>query len=238
MRNYLFIRENSEWGFSYVFESLAQNPRDVIALLPFEKEEAANVYRTTWKALEPDWRAKSSLLGRRFFMHKPASCHRPTSTAAKLDWTAGFSSNYEKKGEERGEYRNYPRSDPGILVVDVKSQREGTLKSIDIQSAFMEEPFPVSGTLFNPYQSIFNQSHHCSNIKSMKEIASMLSSYAISLTCLLLKALLAYSLVLPSNLSCVQRTYVGLWRPNEHCDYWVLLAIIPRERELRRRQRY
>ena len=30
--------------------------------------------------------------------------------------------------------------------------------------------------------------------------------------------LLAYSLVLLSNLSHIQRTYAGLWRPNKHCD--------------------
>ena len=101
----------------------------------------------------------------------------------------------------------------------IKSEREGTLNSIDIPTVLTEELVPISGTRFSPNQSICNQSHHCHNTKSMKENVDMFRSCVIALICTLLKAVLAYSLVLRSNLSCVQRTYIGLWRPNEHCDY-------------------
>ena len=184
--------------------------------LPFAQETAA-CDRSVRTATGPEWTSAVS----------SAVCDQTRSTATNPDGTAGFSSSLEKKGGgERGEFLYY-RADPSMSInrkrpveSDIKkSEIEGTLNSVDIQSAFTEELVPITGTRFNPYQSLFNQSQHYPNIKSMKEIVNVVRSYVIALICTLLKAVLAYNLVLRSNLSCVQRTYVGLWRPNEHCDY-------------------
>ena len=79
-------------------------------------------------------------------------------------------------------------------------------------------------------QEICNKNHEKSKIrgsvtgeKSRGNVTGNLLRFSegskVNASCRLVSMLLAYSLVLLSNLSCVQRTYVGLWRPNEHCDY-------------------
>ena len=157
----------------------------------------------------PDWSSTTEVERTPFSGWK---FYRTRSTVTKLDGTAEFSSLLEKKRkEERGEFRNYPQVD-----IEKKQEMDGTLNPIDIQSALTEELVRKDGALLNPYQSIFNQSRYCYD---MKEIVHMFRSFVTVLICTILKSLLAYSLVFRSNLSCVQRTYVGLWRPNEHCDY-------------------
>ena len=194
--------------------------------LPFAHETAA-CDRSTWTATGAEWTSVPS--GWKFYINvnKPVVCDQTRSTATNPVWTASWS--WTRREEQRGVFRYYPRADPSISVNkkpfvesdEMKSRSQGTLNSVDIQSALTEGLVPISviGAISGTYQSLLNQSQHYPNIKSMKEIVNVVRSYVIALICTLLKAVLAYSLVLRSNLSCVQRTYVGLWRPNEHCDY-------------------
>ena len=68
-------------------------------------------------------------------------------------------------------------------------------------------------------QEICNKNHEKSRGSVTGYLLRCSDGSEINASCLVVSMLLAYSLVLLSNLSCVQRTYVGLWRPNEHCDY-------------------
>ena len=43
--------------------------------------------------------------------------------------------------------------------------------------------------------------------------------------------LVSYHVLFIINLTCIQRRYAGLWRPNEFCDYWVFIAYILRQED-------
>ena len=166
--------------------------------------------QTTLSATEPNWTEE--------FLHILG----PVSTGK----SKFISFMLEKREEEyrTGDICDYVETDPSAWKEELSFNAENLIEEgfelhEDEDMKIYQHGRPIKQKAAPKKIITSGTSHLNESINATIEIVKIFTIYINALTCLILKMLVAYSLLFRNNLSCVQRTYVGLWRPNELCDY-------------------